>query len=211
MPFRRRTLRFVSPTAEEIVRTAAHWIGRGARLDTRTFAADLGISRSTLFRRVGNREDLMGDALWYMADRTMQAAERAWRKANGDVVRDAVGELHCLAVMRQYRSDIAGNQGFRKLLNDEPTVAIRVLSDPHGRVQPRVMAAHVELLRHDIDAGGFMPAVSLESLCYAIVRLGEAFLYSDVQVGRAPDLEAASTLIAALVEAKSVVKEPTVL
>ncbi|GAB3459683.1 QsdR family transcriptional regulator [Actinophytocola sediminis] len=193
------------------MRAAARWIGRGARLDTRTFAADLGISRSTLFRRVGNREDLMGEALWYMADRTMAAAERDWRAANGDRVRDAAGELRCLAVMRQYRSDIAGNQGFRKLLNDEPTVGIRVLTDPNGRVQPRVMAAHVGLLRRDIDGGGFRPAVSVESLCYAIVRLGEAFLYSDVLVGRAPDLAAASTLIGALVETRVPAREPTVL
>ena len=193
----------MTPTAEEIVRIAAHWIGRGERVDTSTFAAALGISRSTLFRRVGNRDDLLGDALWYMADRTMAAALRAWRETNGDMVRDAGGELRCLAVMRQYRSDIAGNAGFRRLLNDEPTVALRVLTDPHGRVQPRVMAAHVELLSRDVEAGGFEPAVSLESLCYAIVRLGEAFLYSDVQVGRAPDLAAASTLLAALVEAKA--------
>ncbi|WP_460403764.1 QsdR family transcriptional regulator [Actinophytocola sediminis] len=201
----------MTTSAEEIVRAAARWIGRGARLDTRTFAADLGISRSTLFRRVGNREDLMGEALWYMADRTMAAAERDWRAANGDRVRDAAGELRCLAVMRQYRSDIAGNQGFRKLLNDEPTVGIRVLTDPNGRVQPRVMAAHVGLLRRDIDGGGFRPAVSVESLCYAIVRLGEAFLYSDVLVGRAPDLAAASTLIGALVETRVPAREPTVL
>jgi len=195
--------RFVSRTAEEIVRAAARWIGAGARLDTRTFAADLGISRSTLFRRVGNREDLMGEALWYMADRTMAAAARAWWETHGDVVRDSAGELRCLAVMRRYRADIAGNRGFWRLLKDEPAVAIRVLTDPHGRVQPRVMAAHVDLLRRDVDAGGFTPAVSLESLSYAIVRLGEAFLYSDVQAGRAPDLEAASTLLAALVEAKA--------
>jgi AcrR family transcriptional regulator len=201
----------VTPSAKEIVRAAAHLIGAGARLDTRTFAADLGISRSTLFRRVGNREDLMGEALWYMAERTMSAAERDWHRRNGGLVRDASGELRCLAVMRRYRSDIAGNQGFRKLLNDESTVAIRVLTDPNGRVQPRVMAAHVELLRRDIEAGGFLPAVSLESLCYAIVRLGEAFLYSDVLIGRAPDLDAASTLLAALVEAKAEVSEPTAL
>jgi AcrR family transcriptional regulator len=195
----------VTSTAEEIVREAARWIGRGARLDTGTFAEGLGISRTTLFRRVGNREDLMGEALGYMADRTLAAAQRAWWAANGDLVRDASGELRCLAVMRRYRSDIAGNHGFRALLKDEPTVAIRVLTDPTGRVQPRVITAHLELLRRDVDAGGFLPAVSLESLCYAIVRLGEAFLYSDVQVGRAPDLEAASTLIAALVEAKATV------
>jgi len=190
----------VSPTADEIVRTAARWIGRGVRLDTRTLAAELGISRSTLFRRVGNREDLMGDALWYMADRTMTSAVRDWETAHGTAVRDPDGELRCLAVMRRYREAIATNQGFRRLLDDEPTLAIRVLTDPHGRVQPRVMVAHVELLRRDVEDGGFVPAVSLDSLCYAIVRLGEAFLYSDVLASRVPDLAAASTLLAALVE-----------
>jgi hypothetical protein len=117
-------------------------------------------------------------------------------------VRDPDGELRCLAVMRQYREAIATNDGFRRLLDDEPTVAIRVLTDPRGRVQPRVMATHVELLRRDVEDGGFVPAVSLDSLCYAIVRLGEAFLYSDVLASRAPDLAAASTLLAALVEGR---------
>lgn len=192
----------MSPAADEIVRIAAHRIDRGIRLDTRTLAAELGISRSTLFRRVGNREDLLGDALWYLADRTMAAALRKWARTEGPAVRGTNGELRCLAVMREYRSAIAGNRGFRKLLDDEPTVAMRVLTDPHGRVQPRVMTAHLELLRRDVDDGGFVPVVSLESLCYAIVRLGEAFLYSDVLASRAPDLDAASTLLAALVEGR---------
>ena len=198
----------VSLQADDIVRTAAHWIDRGVRLDTRTLAAELGISRSTLFRRAGNREDLMGDALWYLGNLTMAGANRMWDKEHGSAVRSPSGELRCLAVMRQYRSDIAGNQGFRRLLNEEPTVAIRVLTDPHGRVQPRVMAAHVALLRRDVDDGGFVPAVSLDSLCYAIVRLGEAFLYSDVLASRAPDLDAASTLLAALVEGHVPASEP---
>jgi hypothetical protein len=192
----------VTPTAEEIVRTAAHWIDRGDRLDTRTFATSLGISRSTLFRRAGNRDDLLGDALWYLADRTMVAAVRRWERVEGAAVRGADGELRCLAVMREYRSAIASNTGFRRFLDDEPTVAIRVLTDPRGRVQPRVMTAHVELLRRDVEDGGFVPAVGLESLGYAIVRLGEAFLYSDVLASRAPDLAAASTLLAALVEGR---------
>jgi hypothetical protein len=65
-----------------------------------------------------------------------------------------------------------------------------------------VIAAHVELLRRDVDDGGFVPAVSLDSLCYAVVRLGEAFLYSDALASRTPDLEAATTLLAALVEGR---------
>jgi hypothetical protein len=143
-----------------------------------------------------------------MADRTMAAAVRDWEKVNGQAVRDPDRELRCLAVMRRYREAIAGNPGFRRLLDEEPTVAIRVLTDPHGRVQPRVMTTHVELLRRDVEAGGFVPAVSLDSLCYAIVRLGEAFLYSDVLASRAPDLDAASTLLAALVEGHVPAHEP---
>jgi AcrR family transcriptional regulator len=190
----------VTVPRDDIVRLAARWIYHGIRLDTRALAAELGMSRTTLFRRVGNREDLMGDALWYLADRTMCAAVRDWEAANGTAVRGPDGELRCLAVMRQYRSAIAGNKGFRRLLDDEPALAMRVLTDPTGRVQPKVIAAHVELLGRDVADGGFVPAVGLDSLCYALVRLGEAFLYSDVLAARTPDLDAASTLLAALVE-----------
>jgi AcrR family transcriptional regulator len=197
----------VNPTADEIIRVAAHWIVRGVRLDTRTLATELGISRSTLFRRVGNREDLLGEALWYLSDRTLTQAIRHWEQTVGPAVRDDRGRLRCLEVMRNYRSAIAGNPGFRKLIDDEPALTIRVLTDPAGRVQPRVLATHVELLSRDITDGGFEPVVSLDSLCYAIVRLAEAFLYSDVLASRTPDLAAASTLLAALVEGKVVDRE----
>jgi AcrR family transcriptional regulator len=195
-------------SAEEIVRVAARWIHRGIRLDTRALAAELGISRTTLFRRVGNREDLMGDALWLLSDKTMRNAVAHWEQTEGPVVRNAAGQLRCLAVMHEYRTVIAADRGFHQLLDDEPTVAIRVLTDPRGRVQPRVVAAHVELLARDVADGGFVPAVGLESLSYALVRLGEAFLYSDVLAARAPDLDAASTLIAALVEGHVPAPEP---
>lgn len=192
----------MNPPAEDIVRTAARWIDRGVRVDTSAFAQELGISRSTLFRRVGNREDLLGDALYYLSERTLTAASRTWEREEGDVVRNAAGELRCLSIMREYRSVLAASTGFRRFLDDEPVLAIRLLTDPDGRVQPRVIAAHVELLRRDVEDGGFEPTVGLDSLCYAIVRLGEAFLYSDVLASRTPDLEAASTLLGALVEGR---------
>lgn len=187
---------------------AARWIHHGIRLDTRALAAELGISRTTLFRRVGNREDLLGDALWLLSERTMTNAVAHWERAEGPAVRNAAGLLRCLGVMHEYRTAIATDHGFNQLLRDEPAVAIRVLTDPVGRVQPKVMAAHVDLLARDVADGGFVPAVRLDSLSYALVRLGEAFLYSDVLASRAPDLDAASTLIAALVEGGVRAPEP---
>lgn len=187
-----------SPT--EIVQVAARLVNQGARLDMSALAADLGISRTTLFRRVGNREDLLGEALWLLSDRTMRSAERRWHAAHGDAVRDPGGGLRCLWVMARYRAAIAGHDGTRMLLDEEPVAAIRVLTDPAGRVQPRVIGAYAALLRRDIDAGGFVPAVDVETLAYAIVRLGESFLYSDVLASRSPDLAAVGTLIGRLVD-----------
>ncbi len=190
----------MSATPAEIVRTAARWINHGVRLDMGALAAEAGISRTTLFRRVGNREDLLGDALWLLSDRTLRSAIRRWDGEHGPAVRSAHGELRCLWVMRQFRAAIAGNSGLRALLDEEPGLAIRVLTEPAGRVQPRVIAAHVDLLARDVADGGFVPKVELETLCFAVVRLGEAFLYSDVLAARRPDLDAAETLLGALIE-----------
>lgn len=196
----------MNPPAEEIVRRAVGLIVDGVRLDTSAFAQELGISRTTLFRRVGNREDLLGEALHYMSERTWASLLRDWQQRHGDAVRSDTGELRSLGVMRGFRSAIAGNQGFRRFLDDEPTLAVRLITDPTGAVQPGVIAAHVELLRRDVEDGGFVTTVSLDSLGYAVVRLGEAFLYSDVLAARPPDLDAASTLLAALVEGQGVTR-----
>ncbi|MGX7828138.1 QsdR family transcriptional regulator [Actinokineospora sp. 24-640] len=187
-----------SPT--EVVRVAARLVNQGARLDMSALAAELGISRTTLFRRVGNREDLLGEALWLLSDRTMRAADKHWRTTHGDAVRDPDGGLRCLWIMAQHRDAIAAHAGMRMLLDEEPVAAIRVLTDPSGRVQPRVIAAHAELLDRDVAAGGFTPAVDVETLSYAIVRLGETFLYSDAVASRVPDLPALGTLVGRLVD-----------
>ena len=44
---------------DRIVSTAARWIYEGRRLDMQGLADELGVSRVTLFRRVGSREELM--------------------------------------------------------------------------------------------------------------------------------------------------------
>lgn len=185
---------------EDLVRLAARKLARGERLDLGALAAEAGISRATLFRRVGNREDLLGDALWRMSERTLARAVRRWEQAEGPVVRTTDGRLRCLTVMGWYRSDVATASGLRVLLDNEPTTAIRVLTDPHGRVQPRVIAAYRELLARDVADGGFTPVVDLDSLSFALVRLGESFLYSDVVAAGKPNLEAAAKLLGVLVE-----------
>jgi len=182
---------------EEVVRRAARTLLDGERLDTTTLAGQLGISRVTLFRRVGNRDAILGEAMWWLAERTLQRAVQAHdaRPAGAE----PAGRLRSLAIMEDYRNVLGTATSLRRFIDDEPTTALRVLTDPRGRVQPRLVEAYTDLFERDVEARGLSSEVPLPVLSYAVVRLGESFLYSDVMVARDPDLKAATTVVDALV------------
>jgi AcrR family transcriptional regulator len=180
----------------EVVEAAAAVLLSGARLDTGTLSARLGISRATLFRRVGNREVLLAEALWWLGDSTLREAERRY---DGGSLRAEPGRLRCLTVMEEFRRMVATSVPIRSLLADEPALGIRLLTDPRGRVQPRLVEAHARLIGRDLEAHGLEPRVPLPVLCFGLVRLGESFLYSDVLAAREVDLAAATTVLDALV------------
>jgi AcrR family transcriptional regulator len=182
---------------DEVIRRAARTLLGGERLDTTVLAADLGISRVTLFRRVGNRDAILGEAMWWLAERTLQRAVRD-HDARPEGA-EPPGRLRSLAIIEDYRHLLGTAPALRRFIDDEPTTALRVLTDPRGRVQPRLVEAYTALLQHDVEQRGLASEVPLPLLAYAVVRLGESFLYSDVMVSRDPDLKAATTVIDALV------------
>ena len=179
------------------MRQAARTLARGERLDTATLAAELGISRVTLFRRVGNRDAILGEALWLLAERAMEQAARDHDARPADA--EPAGRLRCLAVAEDFRYAASESAPLRRLIAEEPTTTLRIATDPRGRVQPRLVEAYTALFQADVDALGLTPQVPLPLLAFAVVRLGESFLYSDVMVSRAPDLKAATTVVDALV------------
>jgi AcrR family transcriptional regulator len=182
---------------DEVVRRAARTLSDGERLDTTVLAAQLGISRVTLFRRVGNRDAILGEAMWWLGERTLQRVVRA-HDARPEGAEPA-GRLRSLAIVEDYRHVLGTATALRRLLDDEPTTALRVLTDPRGRVQPRLAEAYTDLFARDVEERGLSSEVQLPVLSYAVVRLGESFLYSDVMVARDPDLKAATTVVDALV------------
>jgi AcrR family transcriptional regulator len=182
---------------EEVVRRAALTLLREERLDTTVLAAELGISRVTLFRRVGNRDALLGEALWWLAERTLRQAAETHDARPEDS--GSPGRLRSLAVIEDFRSVLGTAPSLRRLIDDEPSTALRILTDPRGRVQPRMVEAYTALFERDVEERGLTSEVPLPLLSYAVVRLGESFLYSDVMVSREPDLKAAATVCDALV------------
>jgi AcrR family transcriptional regulator len=171
-----------------IVAAAARWIQDGRRLDMQGLAQELGVSRVTLFRRAGSREALLGQALWLLTQRTLEEAAARWEAERPG------GELHTPGTGRHLNALVSQSKCVRRLLDDEPALAMRVLTDPRGQVQAGTVAFVEELLRRDITEFGLVTLIEPDELAYALVRLGQSFLFADVLAGRKPDVETANRL-----------------
>jgi AcrR family transcriptional regulator len=157
-------------------------------------ADELGLSRATLFRHAGSRETLLGRALRVLTQRTLEAAARRWEAERPP------GALHTPGTGRHINAIVSQSSGLRRLLDDEPALTLRVLTDPLGPVQPGVVAFVESLLRRDMAEFGLVLLTEPDALAYALVRLGESFLYADVLAARTPDVAAAGRLQRALIE-----------
>jgi AcrR family transcriptional regulator len=175
------------------VALAARWIHDGRRLDMQGLADELGVSRATLFLRVGGREELLTEALWVLTERTLEAAAAQWEAERPE------GELHTPGTGRHINAVVSQSKSLRRLLDDEPALTLRVLTDPRGRVQTGIVTFIEALLRRDIAEFGLVSVIEPDALAYALVRLGESFLYADVLAARKPDVATADRLQQAVV------------
>jgi AcrR family transcriptional regulator len=163
-------------------------------LTCRGLADELGVSRATLFRRVGGREQLLGLTLWSVTERSLAVSAKRWERER------PADAFHTTGLLRHLNAIVAASRGLRRLLDEEPALAMRVLTDPRGRVQPGIVAVVEEALRWDMDEFGLDPLIGPGDLAYALVRIGESFLYADVLAARKPDVQKANRLQRALIE-----------
>ncbi len=179
---------------DPFVLLASRWVHEGRRLDMQGLADELGVSRVTLFRHVGGREALLGQALWLLTEHMLDLASAQWEAIRPE------GELHTPGTGRRVNAIVSESTGLRRLLDDEPVLTLRVLTDPLGPVQPGVVAFVERLLRRDIAEFGLVTIIEPDALAYALVRLSESFLYADVLANRMPDVATADRLQQALIQ-----------
>ena len=192
----------MAPTTEDVVRRAARWVDEGRRLDLVALAAEMGISRATLHRRVGNREMLLGRALWYTTERAMAAlGAEGGGAADAGGTGGADGAGGAAASIAEFNRRVAAWPALRRLLDEEPITTVRVLTDPRGFFQPRIVAVVEHLLRRDRGAAGEPAVARADQLAYALVRLSESFLYADAIADRTPDVDTANALMTTLIDA----------
>ncbi|HXM86950.1 MAG TPA: QsdR family transcriptional regulator, partial [Solirubrobacteraceae bacterium] len=106
-----------------------------------------------------------------------------------------------LKALDRFNREVAMTPGVRFLLAQEQERALRILTSSGGIVQPRVTAAIERMIDEEVEAGRFTPTIAPDTLAYAIVRLGEAFIYNDAIVGIRGDTQRLREIEAALLGA----------
>jgi AcrR family transcriptional regulator len=171
----------------EVLAAAARAFARGERLDMQQLAGRLGISRATLYRRAGNRDQLLAAVIWANSRPTLVDAVRRTRRLRG-VARVVAVVRHVLTVSDR-------SLPLRHYLATDPEAALRVLTGAHGGVQEHFIDAVERLLELEAARGNLALGLDLASVSYALVRIAEGFLYADLIADRARDIGRAVTLI----------------
>src|SRR5580704_9646082 len=139
----------------------------GQRLDMRSLAAELQISRATLYRWCGDRERLLSDVLWSLS-------HHVFERAKADHPRHT-GAKRVLAVFKQHTNEIVRAEALQVFLRQETHAALRLLTSDSGGVQSRTVGDLADLLREEQEAGSLKVRADVNSLAYAIVRMTEGF------------------------------------
>ena len=163
-----------SASRDDVLRAVAEQYVSGRRVDVTVVARRLGVSRATIYRWFGSREGLIGEVVAIELERLIAAKRHA-------VTRE--GAVGLVEVLDRTNRSLAKSTALRRLLEQEPTVAMRLLTASDGVVQPRAVACVEEMIRAEVSAGTLQPAAEPGALAYAIVRLAEAFLYNDAAIG----------------------------
>jgi AcrR family transcriptional regulator len=177
------------PDALHAFRIARRWFLDGRRVDIGELATELEISRATLFRWVGNRDQLLGEILWSMTEDVFNARSKAAQGTGADRIADVVGD---------FVRTVNGAPAFREFLRREPERALRILTTKASVIQARTMMKLEELLNAEVEAGELSPPLPVGDLAYLIVRIAESFIYTDVITGGEPDAAKARAAISTL-------------
>jgi AcrR family transcriptional regulator len=181
-----------SRSAAEAFAVARRKFMAGERLDMKALAAELGVDRSTLFRYVGNRDELIVSiltSLWEPTFREIAATA------------EGTGGARVARVMGRFAQAMIDAPYYSAFLQREPERALRLITTKSSPIQQRVVAAFEGLLQQEADRGNFRHPMRLHDLAYLVVRIGESFIYADLITGATPDSAVAEQAIATLLHA----------
>lgn len=177
-------------TPLDVLAAGRHRFLRGERVDMRELAADLRVSRATLYRWVGSRERLLGEILWSMAEVGLRDARDA-----------AAGGRGVERVVRFYERFLrltAESEPIRRFLDAEREAALRILTSKEGVQQRRLIDALRGFIEEHAAAGEIELRLDAGDLAYVMTRIGESFLWREFITGERPDVDRAVEVVRVL-------------
>jgi AcrR family transcriptional regulator len=184
-------------TREQLLGAVTECFLAGERIDIQAICADLGLSRATVHRWYGSRDDVIGTVMVGLVDPLFRRIARTGRGSGAERLVD-VFERQLMA--------LAVDAPFRRFLEHERDAAQRILTAPDGVVEPAVVALIQEMIEAEMTRG-YEPPADAGVIAYAIVRMAESFLYADAAIGFRGDFDRLRAVYAALLGARRPVRQ----
>jgi AcrR family transcriptional regulator len=179
--------RFQRPERQHALDLARNMFIRGERLEMGELCAALGIGRTTLYRWVGDREQLLGEVLGQLVD---DGWDLVIEQATGR------GRERVLDATRRFMELTASFEPLRQFVDREPQLALRVLLSPNGVVQQRIREGSIRSVRRNWPESGEPRAELID----VTVQVATALEWAPIAIGEPPEIDRAITLIRSLIQ-----------
>ncbi|MEV0355439.1 QsdR family transcriptional regulator [Nocardia sp. NPDC050697] len=161
-------------TVGTVLAAAVRTFRADARFDVGAVAVATGVGRTTLYRRFGSREGLLGAAL---------ALEFELLVGRVDRDRTDRGAVRVSEVLHRATRALVADAALRRFVEAEESSALRLITRADKPVHTGSVAVIEALLERARRYDRYEPPIESAVLAYALARLGEAFLYNDVVAG----------------------------
>jgi AcrR family transcriptional regulator len=166
-------------TVATAFRVACRWFLEGRRLDISALADEVGVSRVTMHRWVGTRDDLLTEVMWHLTSRTIDHLQT-------DIDAEGISP-RTPDLLGRYVDAVSRTTGVQRLQREEPEAFVRLCTTGASTFQQRIVARVAELLAADRAAGHMTVDLEIEELAFATVRLLEAYAHAPSLTGKAAD------------------------
>jgi AcrR family transcriptional regulator len=177
---------FRRPTRQDALDLARAAFLEGSRVEIGVLAEQLSISRVTLYRWFGSREQLLEQLLMQLAGEFTAPARAA---ATGE------GDERVVDFARRIMDATADFQPLRTFVEREPQLALRLLIGESGAVHGSIAQALLDVIAETHSAE---QTRALETQVHAIVRMATALQWSTIAIGDEPETELAVDIVRVL-------------
>lgn len=173
----------IRPSPELALDIAEAIHARGLRVDMQVVAEKLGVGRTTLYRWVGGREQLIAELL-------ARLTARAWDEV--DAATDGHGLERLFRIAEAYMRRTSVSVPLREFAKREPQLALKIFLQADGPVPNALRDGILRSIRRHVPDFDRDANQELLDTC---IQIGTALEYAPIVIGEEPSIDRAMRLI----------------